>query len=284
VTLAGLGANLALASSPGWSCGAALGETRRSTATSSVRLRAVPGERLHFVFQLMPIPGSTGQSCRAGAAAARPRGVREPRAVPRALHPRRVLPAVGPFLAIVRASSRRSRASSSGRRDRLLNAPGGRASRAILAAIVSTASRPARLKRVLTGYRPTGRCTSATGSGTCRTCCGYRRSTSASTSSRTGTCSRPTSTARATSPTTPTSSSRPPRGGIDPERVTLYRQSDVKEVAEMTLLLGMITPLGWLERVPTYKERLRDNAERDIANYGLLGYPVLQTVDSRSSR
>jgi tryptophanyl-tRNA synthetase len=67
--------------------------------------------------------------------------------------------------------------------------------------------------------------------------------------------------------------------GIDPERVTLYRQSDVKEVAEMTLLLGMITPLGWLERVPTYKERLRDNAERDIANYGLLGYPVLQTVD-----
>jgi len=67
--------------------------------------------------------------------------------------------------------------------------------------------------------------------------------------------------------------------GIDPERVTLYRQSDVKEVAEMMLLLGMITPLGWLERVPTFKERLRDNAERDIANYGLLGYPVLQTVD-----
>ena len=67
--------------------------------------------------------------------------------------------------------------------------------------------------------------------------------------------------------------------GIDPERVTLYRQSDVKEVAELSLLLGMVTPLGWLERVPTYKERLRDNAERDIANYGLLGYPVLQTVD-----
>jgi tryptophanyl-tRNA synthetase len=67
--------------------------------------------------------------------------------------------------------------------------------------------------------------------------------------------------------------------GIDPGRVTLYRQSDVKEVAELALLLGMITPLGWLERVPTYKERLRDNAERDIANFGLLGYPVLQTVD-----
>ncbi|HZD18169.1 MAG TPA: tryptophan--tRNA ligase [Actinomycetota bacterium] len=67
--------------------------------------------------------------------------------------------------------------------------------------------------------------------------------------------------------------------GVDPDRVTLYRQSDVKEVAELTLLLGMITPLGWLERVPTYKERLRDMAERDIANFGLLGYPLLQTVD-----
>jgi tryptophanyl-tRNA synthetase len=67
--------------------------------------------------------------------------------------------------------------------------------------------------------------------------------------------------------------------GIDPEKATLYRQSDVPEVAEMALLLGMVTPLGWLERVPTYKERLRDLAERDIANYGLLGYPVLQTVD-----
>jgi len=67
--------------------------------------------------------------------------------------------------------------------------------------------------------------------------------------------------------------------GVDPNRVTFYRQSDVKEVAELTLLLGMITPLGWLERVPTYKERLRDHAERDLANYGLLGYPVIQTVD-----
>jgi len=67
--------------------------------------------------------------------------------------------------------------------------------------------------------------------------------------------------------------------GVDPDRVTLYRQSDIKEVAELALLLGMITPLGWLERVPTYKERLRDMAERDIANLGLLGYPLLQTVD-----
>ncbi|MBI3648832.1 MAG: tryptophan--tRNA ligase [Actinobacteria bacterium] len=67
--------------------------------------------------------------------------------------------------------------------------------------------------------------------------------------------------------------------GIDPERSVVYRQSDLPEVAELALLLGMIVPLGWLERVPTFKERLRDMAERDIANYGLLGYPVLQTVD-----
>lgn len=67
--------------------------------------------------------------------------------------------------------------------------------------------------------------------------------------------------------------------GIEPSKATVYRQSDVPEVAELALLLGMITPLGWLERVPTYKERLRDMAERDIANFGLLGYPVLQTVD-----
>jgi tryptophanyl-tRNA synthetase len=67
--------------------------------------------------------------------------------------------------------------------------------------------------------------------------------------------------------------------GIDPERSVIYRQSDLPEVAEMSLLLGMITPMGWLERVPTFKERLRDLAERDIANLGLLAYPVLQTVD-----
>lgn len=67
--------------------------------------------------------------------------------------------------------------------------------------------------------------------------------------------------------------------GIDPERSVVYRQSALPEVAELALLLGMLTPLGWLERVPTYKERLRDMAERDIANLGLLGYPLLQTAD-----
>ena len=67
--------------------------------------------------------------------------------------------------------------------------------------------------------------------------------------------------------------------GLDPDRSTIYRQSDLPEVAEMALLLGMTTPLGWLERVPSFKERLRDMAEREAANYGLLGYPVLQAVD-----
>jgi tryptophanyl-tRNA synthetase len=67
--------------------------------------------------------------------------------------------------------------------------------------------------------------------------------------------------------------------GLDPHRCTVYQQSKLTGVAELSLLFGMVTPLGWLERVPTFKERLRDLAERDIANYGLLGYPVLQAAD-----
>jgi tryptophanyl-tRNA synthetase len=67
--------------------------------------------------------------------------------------------------------------------------------------------------------------------------------------------------------------------GIDPDKAVVYRQSDLPEVAEMALLFGMTTPLGWLERVPSFKERLRDMNERDVANYGLLGYPLLQAVD-----
>jgi len=67
--------------------------------------------------------------------------------------------------------------------------------------------------------------------------------------------------------------------GLDPDHAVIYRQSDIPEVAEMSLLLGMITPLGWLERVPSYKDRLRDMSEREVANFGLLGYPVLQVVD-----
>jgi tryptophanyl-tRNA synthetase len=67
--------------------------------------------------------------------------------------------------------------------------------------------------------------------------------------------------------------------GIDPEKSVVYLQSAVKEIAELTLLLGMVTPLGWLERVPTFKEQQQQLSDRDIHTYGFLGYPLLQTVD-----
>jgi tryptophanyl-tRNA synthetase len=67
--------------------------------------------------------------------------------------------------------------------------------------------------------------------------------------------------------------------GIDPRRSTLFVQSQVKEHAELHLLLSMITPLGWLERNPTYKEQQEELAEKDIGTYGFLGYPVLQAAD-----
>ena len=67
--------------------------------------------------------------------------------------------------------------------------------------------------------------------------------------------------------------------GLDPERSTIFIQSMVPEHAELHLLLSMITPLGWLERVPTYKEQIQQIENKDLATYGFLGYPVLQTVD-----
>jgi tryptophanyl-tRNA synthetase len=67
--------------------------------------------------------------------------------------------------------------------------------------------------------------------------------------------------------------------GLDPEKCTLFIQSEVKEHAELFLLLGMITPLGWLERSPTYKEMRENITDRDLALYGFLGYPVLMTAD-----
>src|SRR5215831_15182964 len=67
--------------------------------------------------------------------------------------------------------------------------------------------------------------------------------------------------------------------GLDPERCTLFVQSHVKQHAELFLLLGMISPLGWLERVPTYKEQQEQLKEKDLNTYGFLGYPVLQTAD-----
>jgi tryptophanyl-tRNA synthetase len=67
--------------------------------------------------------------------------------------------------------------------------------------------------------------------------------------------------------------------GLDPEKCTLYIQSRIPEHAELHLLLSMITPLGWLERVPTYKDQQEKLKERDLATYGFLGYPVLQSAD-----
>jgi tryptophanyl-tRNA synthetase len=66
--------------------------------------------------------------------------------------------------------------------------------------------------------------------------------------------------------------------GLNPERTTIFLQSSVLEHAELHLLFSMVTPLGWLERVPSYKE-LQENLGRDINTYGFLGYPVLQTAD-----
>lgn len=67
--------------------------------------------------------------------------------------------------------------------------------------------------------------------------------------------------------------------GIDPQRSVVFIQSHVREHAELHLLLSMITPLGWLERVPTYKEKQEDMGAAEREPYGLLGYPVLQAAD-----
>jgi len=67
--------------------------------------------------------------------------------------------------------------------------------------------------------------------------------------------------------------------GVDPSRATLFIQSRVPEHAELNLLLSMITPLGWLERVPSYKDQQSKLQERDLSTHGFLGYPVLQAAD-----
>ena len=68
-------------------------------------------------------------------------------------------------------------------------------------------------------------------------------------------------------------------GGVDPAHATIFLQSKVPEHAELHLLLSMITPLGWLERVPTYKDQQERLAEKDLSTYGFLGYPLLQAAD-----
>ncbi len=67
--------------------------------------------------------------------------------------------------------------------------------------------------------------------------------------------------------------------GLDPEKATLFVQSHVPAHAELHLLLSMVTPLGWLERVPTYKEQRDNIKDKDLGTYGFLGYPVLQSAD-----
>ena len=67
--------------------------------------------------------------------------------------------------------------------------------------------------------------------------------------------------------------------GLDPAKSTFFVQSSVPEHAELHLLLSMITPLGWLERVPTYKEQLENIKDKNLNTYGFLGYPVLQAAD-----
>ncbi len=67
--------------------------------------------------------------------------------------------------------------------------------------------------------------------------------------------------------------------GLDPEKSVLFIQSHVQEHAELHLILSMITPIPWLERVPTYKEKQQELAGKDLSTYGFLGYPVLQTAD-----
>lgn len=67
--------------------------------------------------------------------------------------------------------------------------------------------------------------------------------------------------------------------GLDPEKSTIFVQSQVKEHAEFAVLLGMVTPLSWVERCPTYKEVQEQTGRKDLSTYGFLGYPVLQSAD-----
>ena len=67
--------------------------------------------------------------------------------------------------------------------------------------------------------------------------------------------------------------------GLDPEKSVLFVQSQLPEHSELSLIFSMITPLGWLERIPTYKEQLREISGREITTHGFLGYPVLQAAD-----
>ena len=72
--------------------------------------------------------------------------------------------------------------------------------------------------------------------------------------------------------------------GLDPEKSTIFIQSDVLQHAELCIILGMITPVPWLERVPSYKDKKKELAGKDLSSHGFLGYPVLQAADIAISR
>jgi tryptophanyl-tRNA synthetase len=160
--------------------------------------------------------------------------------------------------------------------------PAGREARAIIAAIVSATPTATRTQRVLTGYRPTGPLHVGHWAGNIENmlrlqaesvyeCFFFIADWHMLTTHYDRTDELPGFTEGLVLDWL--------AAGLDPERAVIYRQSSLPEVAEFSLLLGMLAPLGKLERVPSYKERLRDMAERDVANLGLLGYPVLQTAD-----
>ena len=67
--------------------------------------------------------------------------------------------------------------------------------------------------------------------------------------------------------------------GLDPQRSVIFRQSDVPGHAQLHLVLSCYTPIGWLQRCPTYKEQIKQLANKDVHNYAFLGYPVLQSAD-----
>jgi tryptophanyl-tRNA synthetase len=67
--------------------------------------------------------------------------------------------------------------------------------------------------------------------------------------------------------------------GVEPEKSVIFKQSAVHEHSELFLILSMITPLGWLQRCPTYKDQIREIKNKDLNNYGFLGYPVLMAAD-----
>ena len=67
--------------------------------------------------------------------------------------------------------------------------------------------------------------------------------------------------------------------GLDPKKCVIFKQSDMPEHSELHLLFSMVTPLPWLERVPTYKSKINELKEKDLGTYGFLGYPLLQAAD-----